>query len=508
MSGGTMQVMLNLDSPESYRQFLKIKQLPVYAIRGRVAHVPNEYAHLITAKAGRQKPIDCITHPASFDYQAAITRLAVRKRKFAVFMDCGYGKTLVMLDWMRNALRSLGKSKCGLIVSPLMVVEQTAAECERFFGDELPIEIVPSGDATAWLKGGRGRLGITNYEACKGEDGLERGRLGALALDESSMLKSHYGHYGTKLIELGRGLEWKLALTGTPAPNDRIEYANHAVLLDHFPTVNSFLARYFVNRGQTNERWELKPHALEPFYRALSHWCIFLSNPATYGWVDNTTTIPPMHVHIHHVDLTDEQDEAVRRLTGMLVASSSGGITQRGKLARIAKGTHNGESVATNKPDFIRALVNSWPDESTIIWCKYNAEQEAMAAMFPCCANIDGATPHDTRRQLIGDFQAGRIRVLVSKPKILGLGLNLQIATRHVFSTLQDSYEEYYQAVKRSNRVGSTRPLHIHIPVTEIEVPMVENVLRKAKNVQADTDEQERIFKLHGLGLSMGVGNE
>jgi hypothetical protein len=290
-------------------------------------------------------------------------------------------------------------------------------------------------------------------------------------------------------LRLGSGVPWKLALTGTPAPNDRIEYANHAVFLDAFPNVNAFLARFFVNRGQTNERWELKPHALRPFYRALSHWCVFLTDPSTYGWKDNVSTIPPIHVHIHDVDLSAEQEKAIQGETGQLFVTNLGGITSRAKLSRMAKCDR------TTKPAFICDLIASWPDESTLVWCKYNDEQDMLAETIPGAASIDGSTPPEERQRIVDDFKAGRVRVLISKPKILGFGLNLQICTRQVFSGLQDSYEEYYQAVKRSNRVGSTRPLNVHIPITDVERPMVENVLRKARRVDADTREQEAMFR-------------
>ena len=143
---------------------------------------------------------------------------------------------------------------------------------------------------------------------------------------------------------------------------------------------------------------------------------------------------------------------------------------------------------------------------STIIWCHYNDEQDKCAALFPDAANIDGGTSQDKRQYLIEDFRAGRRKVLISKPRILGFGLNLQVATRQIFSGLQDSYEEYYQAVKRSNRIGSTEPLDVHIPVTEIERPMIETVLRKAAMVEHDTQEQERIFRTHGMGILEGSG--
>lgn len=488
-----MKITFDLNSLQSYRQFLRIKSLPTYRIVGRTAEFPDEYAERIGLDStvigeSHYEPIDNL-----LDYQQAIAALAIRKRKFAVFADCGLGKTLMMTEFVRHASNAIPAGRCCLIVSPLMVIDQTIAEVKRFYGDSMHLERVASSDLGKWLSSGDGRIGITNYEALRND--VDKRRLGCLALDESSLLKSHYGKFGQECIRLGKGLDWKIALTGTPAPNDRIEYANHAVLLDQFPNVNSFLARYFVNRGQTNERWELKPHALRPFYRALSHWCIFLTNPAVYGWKDNCESIPPIKVHIEHVDLTDEQEQLVRGETGELFAARIGGITSRAKLARIAKGTCNGEVVPTRKFSYIVERIKSWPKESTIVWCRYNDEQNRLAAMMPEAASISGDAPHAERMSLIEDFKAGRRKVLISKPKILGFGLNLQVATRQVFSTLQDSYEEYYQAVKRSNRYGSTQPLNVHLPVTDIERPMIETVLRKASRVQADTEEQEQLFK-------------
>lgn len=486
-----MRLTLDPSSADDYATFLAIKQLPVYSFTGREASFPDEYASRLGLSRKRQRVVKYEPSPFLFDYQRDIAAMAIAKQRFAVFADCGLGKTLIFFEFMRHAMRCQ-PDKCGLLLSPLNVVSQTVDEYQRWYPNGPELEYVKSSALGDWIQQ-PGRMGITNYEALR--DDVQQGALGCLACDESSILKSHYGEYGQQIIRLGRGIEWKLAGTGTPAPNDQIEYANHAVLLDHFPTINAFLARFFVNRGQTDNRWELKPHALEPFYNALSHWCIFLSNPAVYGWKDNSGTLPPINTHIHEIELTTEQSEIVTKQTGALFAHHVGGITSRSALARIAKGSHKGEDVPTLKYEFIRGLVDSWPDESTIIWCLYNDEQDRVAAMFPDCANIDGSTPHETRMALIADFKAGRRRVLVSKPKILGYGLNLQICTRQVFSGLQDSYESFYQAVKRSNRYGSTRPLNVHIPVTELERPMIETVLRKASRVQQDTEEQERIFR-------------
>jgi len=488
-----MQIVLNHNSIDDYRRFLAVKSLPSYRIVGRSAWFPDEYAAALNATAEQHPGTNYTPREALFDYQRDIAAIAVRKRKYAVFADCGLGKTLIAAEFARHAASCLPSNRPVLIVSPLMVVRQTLAEVCRFYGNDLPLEQLSAHDLGQWIeRGGNGRIGITNYEAIR--EGLPLGRLGGLILDESSMLKSHYGKWGTRLIELGRGVEWKLCLTGTPAPNDRIEYGNHAVFLDQFPTVNAFLARYFVNRGQTQERWCLKPHALRPFYRSLSHWCIFLSNPAVYGWKDNCGNIPPIHVHVHDVDMTAQQESLSYKSGGYLFAVEAGGIASRAAMGGIAKGWYKGKRIETRKPEYIRGLVDSWPDESTLIWCLFNEEQQILEEAFPDAASISGDTPHERRMELIESFKAGGTRVLISKPKILGFGLNLQIATRQVFSGLQDSYESFYQAVKRSNRIGSTRPLNVHIPVTDIERPMIETVLEKAKRVQADTDEQERIF--------------
>lgn len=492
-----MRLTLSPSRIEDYETFLKVKNLPAYRFVGRTAIFPDEYADSLGIKKLDSQLMDYEPLPGLFDYQRDISALAIRKRKFAIFVDPGLGKTLIQTEFARYVHRHLPDKKI-LMIAPLMVVPQTLEEIARFYGDSLPVTQLRAPQLSSWINAPGGEIGITNFEALR--DDLQQGNLGALIVDESSTMKSAYGKWGQRIINLGRGLQWKLAATGTPAPNDRIEFANHAVFLDHYPTVNSFLARFFVNRGQTQNRWEMKPHALGPFYRSLSHWCIFLSNPATYGWRDNAGTLPPIHVHIHDVPMTDRQSGLAAESTGSLFGHV-GGITSRGTLSQIAKGTFRGKDVPTNKPQFIRDLIASWPEESTLVWCLYNKEQDSLEKMMPEAASVRGETKHDDRARMIADFKAGRVKTLISKPEILGFGLNLQVATRQVFSGLQDSYEEYYQAVKRSNRVGSTRALNVHIPITYIERPMIETVLTKAKRIEADVCEQESMFKQMGLGI-------
>lgn len=487
---------LDLNSIEDYRKFLRIKSLPTYSFTGRTAYYPEEYAEAVEGRS--VAVVDDWKYepwPGLWDYQRDISAMALRKKKFCAFVRCGFGKTLILLEFARNAAMRIGKKRV-LIVSPLMVIKQTIAEAKRFYGDALPIEQVAACDLAEWMKG-EGGIGITNYEAIV--DGLERCNVGALILDESSLLKSMYGAWGTRLIEIGKGLEYKLCCTGTPAPNDRIEYGNHAVFMDAFPNLNSFLARYFVNRAQTSERWELKQHAIKPFYRDLAHWCIFLTNPAVYGWKDNINELPPVHLHVDRIDITEGQRHAMQDMTGNLIMMDAGGIGTRAKLAKIGKGFAKDTTIKSHKPEFMRKLCESFPDESCIIWCKFNDEQDALNAMFKGSESIQGSTPIAERERIIADFQSGKCRILISKARVLGFGLNLQICTRMIFSGLHDSWEEFHQCISRASRCGATLPLNVHIPITELEEPMVQTVLTKAKRIEQDTREQEEMFRVSGL---------
>jgi hypothetical protein len=489
-----MRLTFDVNSIESYRQFLRVKSLPIYRVRGHWAEFPDEYAGLVCGREAAAVPVlNYDPTPGLFDYQTAISALAIRKRKYCIFARVGLGKTFMFLEYARHVGHVLPADQCVLIVSPPMVIPQTIDECNRFYRGSLSLRHVKANELAAWTQNPDARIGITNWEALT--DKVQRGRIGCIVADESSVMKSHYGKWGMRLLELGRGLDWKLCCTGTPAPNDRVEFANHAVFMDAFPTVNAFLAKYFVNKGKTGERWEIRPHAVGKFYRDLSHWCIFLENPGTYGWKDNSGPLPPIHVHIEPVPLTPEQQALAYCNTGSLFADKIGGITNRATLAQIAKGTYKKKPVPTNKFEHIRKLVASWPGESTIIWCKYNDEQSRVEAVLPHAASIKGETPYGRRLEMIRDYKSGWQSDLITKPEILGFGQNLQITTRMIFSTCQDSWEDYWQCIGRANRVGSTKPLNVHIPATDIELPMIDTVMAKAKRIEADTKEQEEMFR-------------
>ena len=192
---------LNCKNRDHYRRFLKIKSLPQYRITGRECWFPDEYAAAVGVSACKRREKHCLQLGSHlFDYQRDIATMAIRKQKFAVFADCGLGKTFMLLEFARHARRVLERSQSVLIVSPLMVVKQTLDEAARWY-PEMQIEQVASKDLHEWTKRGVG-IGITNYDALTDE--VTQGNLGALILDESSMLKSHYGKWGQKCLEIGR----------------------------------------------------------------------------------------------------------------------------------------------------------------------------------------------------------------------------------------------------------------------------------------------------------------
>ena len=91
-----MEITFDRKTIASYMQFLQLRQSPVYHWKGSAAVVPDEYASSFGMKAKRRK---ASYDPCSkcFDYQRDIVGIAIRKKKYAIFADCGLGKTLMIL---------------------------------------------------------------------------------------------------------------------------------------------------------------------------------------------------------------------------------------------------------------------------------------------------------------------------------------------------------------------------------------------------------------------------
>lgn len=441
-----------------------------------------------------------IGEPAShlFDYQRWIVDMAVRRERFACFTLTGTGKTAILLDWSRL----VGEQHHGrtLIVSPLNVIGQTIGEAQRFYGESLPVaDLRDRASLDRWLTEGAG-IGITNYEKLEGVTSALP--VQAVVLDESSVLKSSMGARRTALMKAFRGVRWKLCCSATPAPNDRVEYAEHAFFLDMVRSTREFLAAWFVNR---DGNWQLKVHAEQAFYRHLAAWSVFMRSPAAFGFDDHSADMPELNVEFPPVPLTVEQQEAARghekgdqpSLFGVQV----GGVVSRTKVMQIAHGFvyQDGKVIAryeSRKPGFIADLANvTHADEQVIVWVTYDEEGDQLERLIPDAVHLSGRTARATRDAVIEEFRAGAgPRVLLVKPSMFGFGLNMQSCHVQVFSSLTDSFERFFQAVRRSHRYGQTRPVTVYVPLTPLDEPMCQNVMSKQATWEFDATRQEQAY--------------
>jgi DNA modification methylase len=483
---------------EDYGDLLSARSLSEWRFVGE-REVETEWHHLASTGLVESLPSAELGEPAAFlfDYQDWLVRMACERERFAVFADCGLGKTAILLDWSRLVTAEHGGRT--LIASPLQVVPQTIAEAERFYGADLPIaDLTDRATFERWLAEGNG-IGITNYE--KLDDFTQPIGVQAVVLDESSVLKSSMGARRTAIIDAFRGVRWKLCCTATPAPNDRVEYAEHAYFLDVVRSTREFLAAFFVNRDGS---WQLKTHGVTAFYQHLASWSVFMRSPAAYGFGDNLRSLPPLESRFPSVALTTAQMERARVWEAgdqsSLFGATPAGITSRTKMMQIAHGFElDGATVRhmpSNKPTDIAQLVNGdHGHEQVIVWVTFDQEADQLAALIPDAVAISGKTKVADRVGLIDAFRRGESpRVLLAKPSMLGFGLNLQACRVQVFSTITDSYERFYQAVRRSYRYGQERSVLVYVPLTPLDQAMCTNVLAKQAVWEEDAQRQEAAY--------------
>ncbi|HEY7117514.1 MAG TPA: DEAD/DEAH box helicase [Tepidisphaeraceae bacterium] len=386
-------------------------------------------------------------HPSLHGFQRDLVRWALRKGRAAIFSTTGTGKTRMQLEWARLSGERV------LIVAPLAVAQQTVREAGA-----LGIELT-----YARSQADAADLTITNYEMVHHFDAAQ---FGAVVLDESSILKAMDGKLRTALIRQFAATPYRLCCTATPAPNDLDELGNHAEFLGIL-TLAEMRATFFVNDQGTKERigWRLKGHAREPFYRWLASWGMTLTRPSDLGYPNDGYDLPPLTI-VPMILATDY------RPPGQLFATSLHGITDR---AAVRKQTIAERVTAT------AALVAQEPDEPWLLWPGLNEEADRLTAAIPGAVNVQGSMTPEAKADALLAFADGHIPVLVTKPSIAAFGLNLQHCARMAFVGLSDSYEQYFQAIRRCWRYGQTREVKCFIVLTEPEEVIYENVLRKER---------------------------
>jgi superfamily II DNA or RNA helicase len=386
-----------------------------------------------------------LLHP----WQATIVRWALRKGRASIFADCGLGKTFMQIAWAASL-------PCRtLILAPLCVAEQTVKEAAK-----LGIAVryaLHQGDA------GDAPIVITNYERL---DRFTPSAFGAVVLDESSILKAFDGKTRGRLIKAFKDTPYRLCCTATPSPNDIAELGNHAEFLG-FCTRPEFLATWFVH---DDVGWRMKGHAVTPFYRWLASWAVALRSPADLGYDGAGYTLPELRIH----DAVVGEDAPT---DGVLFSELA--LKGVGGRAKVRKATVDARVAEAAQ---LATAPGQW-----IVWCGLNAESDAVSGLVDGAVNVQGNDTHAEKSGAVEAFIRGDIRVLVTKPKILGFGMNFQHCHQMVFLGLSDSYETYYQCLRRSWRYGQSSPVDAYVVVSPAERAIVENVRRKEEHANALT---------------------
>ena len=400
-------------------------------------------------------------HPMLHPWQKRVVAWAVRTGRACLWADTGTGKTFMSLEYARLS------GDRALIVAPLAVCHQTVREAAKIGIDARYVR----SDADADGPG----IWVTNYEmALK----FDPAALDAVVLDEASILKQSDGKTRTALIQHFRDVKHRLACTATPAPNDNEELTSQAEFVGVMPRAE-MLAAYFVH---DDEGWRLKGHARGPMFRWMATWAVALRRPSDIGGDDTGYILPGLDITPHLLPVDVNPD-------GQLFATDLGGV---GGRAKIRKATMDARCAKTAE------LVTAEPGEPWVIWCGLNAEADLITKLIPGAVNVHGAMSPEEKAEALLGFADRKIRVIVTKPSIASFGMNWQHCARMAFCGLSDSYEAYYQAIRRCYRYGQTRRVHAHIILSELEGQIAENVARKEKQATQMTEELVREMQAAG----------
>lgn len=391
---------------------------------------------------------DCL-----FGHQSHMVQFACEKGSASCFYDTGLGKTGIELSYADQVRGHTGKPV--MILAPLAVGHQTAREAARFGIDD--VAYVRSPDEVS----GR-QIVITNYERLKLFDPAD---FGGVVIDESSIVKSFTGSTSRALIGAWADHSFRMAATATPAPNDHMELGQHSAFCGVM-AANEMLSRWFIADQTQMGRYRLKGHAVRPFWRWVASWAQAASRPSDVGpFSDAGYDLPPFEMHRHLVqsDISVETGGALFRMPDMSATSmhKEKRMTVQGRARTIAD------------------LVAAEPGEPWIVWCDTDYEADALKAVIPDAIEVRGSDKPEVKEARLLAFTDGSARVLITKPKIAGFGLNWQHCARVAFVGLSFSYEAFYQAVRRCWRFGQTRQVQVHVALADTEMAIWQTIIRK-----------------------------
>ncbi len=405
-----------------------------------------------------------------FDFQADIVRWAIKRGRAAIFADCGLGKTPMQLDWARAVLEETNKSI--LIVAPLAVSRQTKREGIKF---GIGVNVCRGQEHV------RKGINITNYEMLHKFD---PDKFSGVVLDESSILKSFSGKVKNQIQQMFLRTPFKLFCTATPAPNDYLEIGNHAQLLNVMPS-NEMIARWFINDTRHFGNYRLKHYAVDSFWEWVSSWAVCLRLPSDLGYSDKDFILPELKIskEVIPVDPTIKSDGMLFRLPSMNATSmhSELRLTAHDRAARVAE------------------IVNS-SDEQFLVWCHTNYEADELKKVISGAIEVRGSDSDEKKEERLFGFINNDFRVLITKPKIAGFGLNLQGCHNVVYVGMSYSYESFYQSVRRCWRFGQEYPVNVSLVMAETEESLYKTVMEKQEKHK---EMQENMYK--NADLNKGI---
>lgn len=404
-----------------------------------------------------------------FDFQKFIVQRALKAGKYAIFADCGLGKTLMQLEWANRVNKETNKPV--LILAPLAVAGQTIKEGAKFHIDICRYD------------GSNAPIQISNYEQL---ENIDCSLFSGIVLDESSILKNFEGATKKLILDLFSKTPYKLACTATPSPNDPMELGNHSEFLDVMGR-NEMLAMYFVHDGGETAKWRLKGHATKLFYQFIGSWAIMLNKPMDIGFEMNGYDLPTLN-------LIEKQIVTPKRDNGSLFNDAIISATNFNAELRLTKKERLEEVVR---------IVNSRPEENFIIWIKQNEEGEMLKKLLPEAIEVKGADSNEWKEKHLLGFAENKFRILISKTKIASFGMNYQNCRNQIFASLDFSFEGLYQAIRRSYRFGQKNEVNIYLITTDTMANVKQSIDTKQKQFEIMQDEMSQAVNANLNGQLM-----
>lgn len=394
-----------------------------------------------------------------FDFQKFIVKRSLKAGKYAIFADCGLGKTLMQLEWANQVCKyTNGKV---LILAPLAVVGQTMQEGSKFGIDMSNID-------------------VQNYEQI---DNIDCTIYSGIVLDESSILKNFEGATKKLIIDNFKRTPYKLACTATPSPNDPMELGNHSEFLDVMSR-NEMLAMYFVHDGGETAKWRLKGHAIKLFYQFIGTWAIMLNKPQDIGFEMTGYDLPKLNIY-------ENQITTPKRGNGQLFNDAIISATNFNSELRLTK---------LERLDEVVKIINEKPDENFIIWIKQNEEGELLKKLLPDAIEVKGSDSNEWKKEKLLGFANNEFRILITKTKIASFGMNYQNCRNQVFASLDFSFEGLYQAMRRSYRFGQKNEVHIYLITTDTMANVKQAIDTKQKQFEIMQDEMSKAINANLAG--------